>query len=292
MKILVFGSLNIDHDYHLEHIVAPKETLTVDSYEVVAGGKGLNASIALAKTKQQVYLAGVLGKNSELLVDSLNKYKVDTTFLDKQDVAAGHAIIQIDQNGENSIFVYPGSNACVRKGHVDEVLKHFSKGDFIIMQNEINNQDYIMTKAHEKGMIIFLNPSPCNKKLDTQPLEYVDYFFINEVEGFQLTNKTDSSEILQKMLDKFPNSHVILTLGSNGAYYSDNQQTLHCPAKKVSAIDTVGAGDTFMGYFIYGLTQNFNPQQCLEIATKASSITVQRKGAASSIPTIEEVNEI
>lgn len=292
MKLLVFGSLNIDHDYHVQHIARPKETLTASSYEVVAGGKGLNAAIALAKTGRHVYLAGVLGQDSQLLVDTLEEFKVDTSLLDNKDIPAGHAVIQIDENGENSIFIYPGSNAAVTEEYVDEVLSHFSENDFIIMQNEINLQSYILEQAHKKKMIIFMNPSPFNEQLDGQPLELVDYFFINEVEGNLLTARQEPEDILKAMLNKYPDAHVVLTLGSIGAYYSDKSETHFEEARKVKAIDTVGAGDTFMGYFIYGLSQQYSPKQCLEIATKASSLTVQRKGAARSIPTLEEVEKV
>lgn len=292
MKILVFGSLNIDHDYHLHHIAAPKETIVADSYEVVAGGKGLNASIALAKTGQHVWLAGMLGAGSEMLEDVLHKYNVDASLLKKTDVAAGHAIIQIDDQGENSIFIYPGSNAAITEDYIDEVLSQFDEGDYIVMQNEINLQDVIIRKAHDKCMVIFMNPSPFNEKLDSQPLELVNYFFINEVEGAAFTGITDPHEILNAMAGKFPGAHIILTLGSEGACYYDGKELCFQAARQVKAIDTVGAGDTFMGYFIYGMSQGLRPEECLSVATAASSITVQRHGAADAIPTLQEVMEV
>ena len=174
MKILVFGSLNIDHDYHLEHIAAPKETIVAKSYEIAAGGKGLNASIALAKTGQHIYLAGMLGSGSDFLLETLKKFNVDTSLLKNTDIPAGHAIIQIDDHGENSIFIYPGSNSAITEPYIDEVLEQFGEGDYIIMQNEINDQDIIMRKAHDRGMIIFMNPSPFNSALNSQPVELVD----------------------------------------------------------------------------------------------------------------------
>jgi len=292
MKILVFGSLNVDHTYHLPHINRPKETISARSYDIAAGGKGLNQAIALAKTGEHVYLAGVLGTNAELLEDTLNKFNVDISLLNRLPIPSGHAIIQIDDNSENAIFIYAGSNGAVDKEYADRVLNNFDKGDLLIMQNEINLQDYIMTEAHKRGMTILMNPSPCDEKLNDQPLELVDYFFINEVEGELLTGFSQPGEILNGMLEKYPGCHVILTLGSDGACYKDSKSFCKVAARKVKAIDTVGAGDTFMGYFIYGLVHGFDPEKCLTIATKASSITVQRKGAAQSIPTLDEVNEL
>lgn len=292
MKILVFSSLNVDYDYHMDHIARPKETLVADSFVLAAGGKGLNSSIAIAKTGEHVYLAGVMGTGAELLEKTLLENNVDISLLDRQNVPNGHAIIQIDKNGENSIFIYGGSNTCITKEYVDKVIAQFDEGDLIVMQNEINNQDYIMQKAHEKGLKILLNPSPCNDSLNDQPLELVDYFFINEVEGEILSGSPDPEKILKNMKAKYPRSNIILTLGSTGAFYYDGTDKVFCPARKVKAVDTVGAGDTFMGYFTYALSKGMTPEECMKIATKASSITVQRPGAAASIPTIEEVNAL
>ncbi len=292
MKILVFGSLNIDYDYHLDHIARPKETIVAKSYEVVPGGKGLNQSIAIAKTGEHVYLAGVMGQNAEILEETLNKYHVDLSYLQKKDIPNGHAIIQLDDSGENSIFIFGGSNQCVEKEYVDEVLSHFEKGDMISLQNEINNLPYIIEQAHEKGMVVLMNPSPCNESIRQLPLDKIDYFFVNEVEGEELTGKKEPLEMLDQFRIIYPEARIILTLGSIGAYYQNKEERLFEPAMKVNAIDTVGAGDTFMGYFISGLANDLSPQECLNLATKASSITVQRKGAAQSIPTIEEIKEI
>ena len=291
MKILVFGSTNIDHNYQMEHIARPKETITSLGYEIHPGGKGLNQAIAFAKTGQHVYLAAVVGNDSGMLLDVLEKYNVDTRYLKKINAPNGHAIIQIDKNGENSIFLYPGTNSSITHEYVDRVLNGFEKGDFIILQNEINRQDYIIEKASEKGMVILMNPSPCDESLKNLPLNKVDYFFINEVEGELLTGKKDPQDILKTMLELYPESKTILTLGSDGACYNDSTHFCQQPAFKVKAIDTVGAGDTFMGYFSYGLSQGFSPEECLLLATKASSITVTRLGAADSIPTLEEINE-
>ncbi len=291
MKILVFGSTNIDHNYQMEHIARPKETVTSRGYEIHPGGKGLNQAIAFAKTGQHVYLAAVVGNDAGMLLDVMEKYDVDTRYLKKINAPNGHAIIQIDENGENSIFLYPGTNNSITHEYVDRVLNGFEKGDFIILQNEINRQDYIIDKAYEKGMVILMNPSPCNDSLKALPLEKVSYFFINEVEGSILTGESDPEKILNRMNELYPESRVILTLGAEGSCFRYKDQYCRQAIFPVKAIDTVGAGDTFMGYFSYGLSQGMSPAECLLLATKASSITVTRKGAADSIPTLEEIKE-
>ncbi len=291
MKILVFGSLNIDHNYQLDHIVKEKETTFANEYSVASGGKGLNASIAISKSGQHVYLAGNIGNDAKVLSDTLEKYNVDTTYLNQIDQPNGHAIIQIDKNGENAIFIYGGSNQCIQREYVDDVLSHFNKGDLLIMQNEINDEAYIINKAKEKGLLVFLNPSPFNSTILTYPLEKVDYFFINEVEGEGFTGEKDPEKILDKLKELYPKAKVILTVGSNGSYYQDDKERIFQKAYKVKAIDTVGAGDTFMGYFVSGLSNNLPISDCMDLASKASSITCTRKGAAQSIPTLDEIKE-
>lgn len=288
-KYLVFGSLNVDHNYHLDHIAAPKETISAQRYTVAAGGKGLNQSIALAKTGCHVYLAGVMGSGAELLAETLAQFSVDTRFLKHVDSPNGHAVIQLDAAGQNSIIVYPGSNALVDDAYSDEVLSHFDAGDFLVLQNEISGLDHIITTAHEKGMVILMNPSPISEALFRLPLQYVDYLFINEVEGQAFTGESQAMRILAAMADQYPDAHVILTVGPQGAYYQYRHDILFRAADDAEPVDTVGAGDAFMGYFTYGLAQDYTPQQCLDIASKASAITITRPGAAASIPTIEEV---
>ena len=291
MKILVFGSTNIDHNYRMHHIARPKETVSSLNYEIHAGGKGLNQSIAFAKTGEHIYLAALVGNDAEMLMDVLRENNVDTKYIRRTDAPNGHAIIQIDDDGENSIFLYPGTNNSITEEYVDWVLNDFSKGDFIILQNEINLQEYIIDKAYEKGMVILMNPSPCDEAVKKLPLEKVSYFFINEVEGNILTGEEEPEMILYKMEELYPASKIVLTLGSDGACYKDGNHVCRQEAFKVKAVDTVGAGDTFMGYFCYGLSKGMSPEECLLLATKASSITVTRYGAADSIPTLEEINE-
>ena len=261
MKILVFSSLNVDHDYYMEHIAKPKETIFAKEYHVVAGGKGLNAAIALARSGVDVSIAANIGNDAQFLEDILKNNHVDTTYLNHVNEPNGHAIIQIDETGENSIFIYGGSNQSITMEYIDSVIPQFSKGDLLILQNEINNQVYLINKAHEHGLTILLNPSPFNDDIFTYPLEKVDYFFINEVEGNGFTGKEEPNEILDELRIKYPHTKVILTVGAQGAYYQDENSRFFQQAYKVKAVSTVGAGDTFMGYFSYGISQGLDPKE-------------------------------
>lgn len=289
MKVLSMGSCNIDYIYEVNHIVRPGETQTVNQMQMVSGGKGLNQSIALVKAGIEVYHAGLIGLDGAILKDSLMRNHVNCDYLREVEEKSGHAIIQLDRSGENCILVYPGANHCFTEAYIDEVLSQFEQGDFLVLQNEINLMDYILVKAHQLGIQIVLNPAPFNEKIQDLDLSLVSYLILNEIEGQDLSGKDDDFEILSTLWERYPNLHVILTRGAKGALYKKGTCVIEQPSFKVEAIDTTAAGDTFIGYFISGMVKGKGIANSLELAAKASSITVTRKGSSSSIPLLEEV---
>lgn len=289
MRILNFGSLNIDYTYILTHIVKPGETISSKSLQVFPGGKGLNQSIALARAGSEVYHAGCIGEDGKFLEQLCRDNGVHTEFIKTDKVRTGNAIIQVADDGQNSIILYPGSNRNIQTEDVDRVLENFGEGDILLLQNEINQMPYIMEKADRKGMKICLNPSPYDAYIEECPLENVHMFLMNEVEGFQMTGKKDEEEILETMGEKYPGAEVVLTLGEKGACYKNGRETFYTPAFKVKAIDTTAAGDTFTGFFIHAILEGQSGDQALQNAAAASAIAVSRKGASSSIPVWEEV---
>lgn len=291
MKVLVFGSLNIDFIYKLEHIVMPNETIKSTTCEVSAGGKGLNQAMAFAKTGLPVYIASNLGKNGQVLADTLSSGNVDISLLNHVDEDSGEAIIQVDENGNNAIIVCGNCNEHITEEYIESVFSHFEKGDILVIQNEINNLDLIINTAKDKGIILVFNPSPFNHVIKTLPMNKIDYLFINEVEGKQLTSYDDEKCIVEQILKEYPDMKIVLTLGERGAVYADKCEYIYEPAKKVEVVDTVGAGDTFTGYFIYGVESGKTVKESLQMAATASSIVIGRHGAGNSIPTLNEVEK-
>ena len=308
MKALNYGSLNIDFVYNVEHFVRSGETISSQNMAIFAGGKGLNQSVALAKSGIDTWHAGCIGEDGEFLADILQKSGAHTELISRLPGRNGHAIIQKQPNGQNCILLYGGSNQQNTRVQIDEVMSHFEKGDYLILQNEINEISYIMERAHEKGMIIVLNPSPMDEKIRTYPLEYVDYFLLNEIEAKDLTgfdqNLADTDQhrvqemdevssawdaLLEEVCSHFPNSKVVLTLGECGSIYKDEKQKIHQPIMKVPVVDTTAAGDTFTGFFIGSIAKGLSPENAMKIAAKASAIAVSRQGAAPSIPELGEV---
>ena len=292
MKILSFGSLNIDYNYKLDHIVAPGETISSHDLIVTCGGKGLNQSIALRKAGAKVLHAGIIGYDGDMLKKALEDAGVDTTLLKiDPDSKSGHTIIQIEEKtAQNCIIVCPGTNGMVEKDYIDEVVSHFEPGDYAVFQNEITNVDYAMKSCREKGLRVVFNPSPMTRELAASDIyQYVDDLFINEVEGEQMTGTDDPEAILQSLKESWPQCRVILTLGSKGAVILTEDGPYYQKAYPCEAVDTTGAGDTFSGYFTALSMAGKTPAEALELSCKASSLAVRKMGAAASIPLLEEV---
>lgn len=289
-KILCYGSLNLDYVYEVEHFVAPGETLASKNMKLHCGGKGLNQSIAAARAGGQVYHAGKLGSNGEPLKELLKSEGIDVRYLRSSALPNGHAIIQVDSSGQNSILLYAGSNHDQTKSEIDETLKDFSDGDYLILQNEINELPYLIETAFKKNLTVVFNPSPITKELFKYPINKISLLILNETEGKELSNKTEPEEIINALYEKF-GTDVLLTLGKDGAVYYNGCEKIYQGVYETKIVDTTAAGDTMTGYFIQMLASGKTPEQALMLASKAAAITISRAGAAPSIPTLKEVNE-
>lgn len=292
MKVLNFGSLNLDYVYQVESILIPGETQASKDRQIFCGGKGLNQSIALAKAGIPVYHAGMIGEGGEALLETCRKSGVNTEFIRRISGPCGHTVIQVDKNGQNSILLFGGSNRSITREFIDEVLQSFEEGDIILLQNEINELSYIIDRAYEKKMMIILNPSPYDSALDACDLSKVSLFLVNEIEGFQITGEKDPDRILEAVKKRYPSARIVLTLGGDGSAYQDETGVYHQDIFKVKAVDTTAAGDTFTGYFIASIIEGMPVQKGLELAAKASAIAVSRPGATASIPLRQEVMDI
>lgn len=291
MNILSFGSLNLDKVYRVPHFVGPGETLSGLSLAEHCGGKGLNQSVAMAKAGGRVWHAGCVGRaDGGPLLEMLADSGVDTSLVRQLDQPTGHAIIQVDESGQNCILLYGGANQAITTGQIDETLERFQAGDLLVLQNEINNLPYLMEAAARRGLAIVLNPSPMDEAILALPLEHVGYFLLNEVEARQLCGEDRAvEEYPQLLLERFPGSRIVLTLGSKGCIYQDACRRVEQRAYRVRAVDTTAAGDTFTGYFLAAVSQGAPVEEALERATRAAAISVSRPGAATSIPTRAEV---
>ena len=202
----------------------------------------------------------------------------------------GHAIIQVDPSGQNCILLFGGANQAVTDVQIEETLSRFGAGDFLLLQNEINGLEQLMEKAAGKGIRIAFNPSPIDGKISQLPLEKVEFFLLNEIEGAALGGGTRPEEILEGLKKRYPKAKIVLTLGKEGALYFDGEKTFFQPIFPVKAMDTTAAGDTFTGYFLEAVSRGLPGDVCLKRAAAASAIAVSRKGASPSIPDGAEVD--
>lgn len=290
MKFLVFGSFNIDKVYTLKKLPEKGETLTCEKYEIHVGGKGLNQAVSLAKSGSDVYAAGQIGSDGKFLLDFLSSSGVNTELVRKTDTFTGHAVIEVDSDGQNQMILFPGANREITSDYCDAVLENFSSGDLVLMQYETSQVEYMIEKSHEKGLLVALNPSPFVDELKNLDYSKVDYLILNESEGQSLTGEKETKAVISKLLE-ICGGAVILTLGGDGAIYADNNNYVFAPAFKVNAVDTTGAGDTFTGYFLNAFLSGAKAEDALKTASAASAIVVGKSGAAETIPEKEEVEK-
>ena len=289
MRVLNLGSMNVDYVYSVPHIIIPGETLATGGRNTFAGGKGLNQSIAMAKAGLPVYHAGITGNGGEMLVETLQQNHVDTSLIQTYDGPVGHTVIQVDKNGQNCILLFGGGNQCLTKEFIDETLSQFGSEDVLVLQNEVNLMPYIIDSAAEKGLKIVLNPSPFREEILQWNLKHIGVFFINEIEGAQIAETQAPEEILKWFAAEYPDAVVVLTLGSEGSQCLAQGEVYTQKIYPAKAVDTTAAGDTFSGFFLAQWLAGKTIPECLDLAARASSITVSREGAAGSIPTIDEV---
>lgn len=291
MKVLNYGSLNVDYVYSVHHIVQGGETISSSQLSAYCGGKGLNQSIAMARAGLDVYHAGIVGNDGDMLLAACRENGIHTDYIKQLPDKGGHTIIQVDEKGENCIILYGGTNMMQTEEYIRQVLANFGEGDYLVLQNEVNCMDLLIDVAAERGMKIVLNPSPFNEQLSGCDLGKVSLFLLNEIEGNQITGQTDPDGILQALAEKYPAASFVLTLGGDGSVFSDGKRKYKQGIFKVKAVDTTAAGDTFTGYYLAGVLSGLGEQEALRRAAMASSIAVSRAGAVPSIPQKAEVDE-
>lgn len=313
-RICVIGSINIDIVFRVRGIARPGETISSRSASRFPGGKGQNQAIALAKAWPRVSMAGLIGSSDEWLADGLAAAGVDTGLLRRlPDVATGSAFIQVDDLGQNCIVLDPGANHRFTEAGIDEALSSLEPGDLVVLQNEINLLGYVMARARERTLRCAFNPSPWDPSILDLPLGGLDYLILNEIEAAALAGASaadaaltdaaapgvaaDPEALLERLGAILPACTIVLTLGADGAAAREPPSHDGKPARivrvsgrRVRAVDTTAAGDTFTGFFLAGITAGLDVRAALDRANLAASISVTRHGAAISIPTSAEVD--
>ena len=287
MKILNIGSINKDFFYSVNNFVKPGETISSNNYDIKIGGKGLNQSVGIAKAGKKIYHAGIINKEDTFIIDKLNKWSVNCENILLSNKTTGHAIIQVDKNGENSIIIHGGANHNLNSKLLNSILSKFRSGDILLIQNEVNCIKEIINNAHKRNMKIVFNPAPYHKEILSYDLNKISILILNQTEGKNLSGENNTKNILKVLNRKFKNTEIILTLGEKGCIYSFRDEFIKVKSHKVDTVDTTGAGDTFIGYYVASIANKMTIKDSLSRASRAAAITTTKLGGAESIPKID-----
>lgn len=288
MAIYNLGSINADLFYRVPHLPQAGETLAASSMLRGLGGKGANMSVAAARAAGRAIHIGAVGSGGKWAVDRLLEYGVDTRHISiLEDVPTGHAIINVDDQGENAIVLLPGANHEITESAIGAALSEASPGDTLLIQNETNNQAFAAQIAQSLGVFVAYAAAPFDAESVQAVLPYLDFLILNTVEAAQFEQATGQSpeDLNEKM--------VIVTRGSQGCSFYENRSgnIRHFPALPVTPVDTTGAGDTFTGYVLAALDRGFPMPQAISLATRAAALMVTRHGTADVIPDLKDVQD-
>jgi len=291
-KLVNLGSMCIDHVYGVPNISASGETVASTSYQVFPGGKGLNQSLAAAKAGARVMHAGCLGEDGQWLAAELARAGVDTSMVRSVDGASGHAVIQVNPAGENAIVIAGGANRLITADDITATLGMLAAGDWLLLQNEINDVDVVMRRAAEASAQVALNLAPVDGREADYDFDQIDLLIVNEVEAAAAAGVAEPAAALETLTARYPRLQVVLTLGADGLRFGCGEVRAELEAFAVDAVDETAAGDAFVGYYMAALLEGRETDQALRIASAAGALAVTRAGAASSVPRRAEVLEL
>jgi ribokinase len=296
-KIFVIGSSNTDMVIKSDKLPAPGETVIGGVFLMNAGGKGANQAVSAAKLGAKVIFVSKVGNDifGKQAVEGFKNLGINTDFVfTDSENPSGVALILVDGQGENSISVASGANGNLQIEEVQQAIDQVQAGDTVLLQLEIPLQTVIETikKCAEKGAKVILNPAPA-QKLDESYFKYLSMITPNETEAEILTGikVTELETAKQASLDLHSKGilEVIITMGSKGAFYSNEHKQILIPSPKVSAIDSTAAGDVFNGALCVAISEGQAIEEAIVFACKAASISVTRMGAQASAPTRNEL---
>lgn len=296
-KIVVIGSLNYDIILKSSRLPERGETMPVNNASFSAGGKGANQAVQAAKLGVPAYLVGCVGEDAQgaYLLQTASTYGVNTERVSMvSDVSSGMGVISALDDGSVFASIVRGANYAVTKEHIDAAEPLLREAAIVILQMEIPAEinAYAIQKAKACGCKVILNAAPA-MEMPERYLQMCDIIVVNEVEAaFYLKTELSSIDEAEKGAAKLAGSYdadIIITLGKAGAVVSDDGNITFLPAKEVEAIETTGAGDSFIGGVGYALMEGMSLTDACKFATACSAITVCRLGAQDSMPVLKEV---
>lgn len=283
MAIYNLGSINADYFYTVPHLPMPGETLAATGFARGLGGKGANQSIAAAQGGARVTHIGAVGPDGDWAIAELAAKGVGTTHIARLEMPTGHAIITIAPDGENAIVIYSSANIAQTEAQISAALDEAAEGDFCLLQNETNLAPFTARTAKDRGLRVVYSAAPFDASHAGEMLPFVDILVVNEVEAKQL------SDTLGVRPERLPVEAVLVTRGAEGAIWRSGGRDVAVAAFAVTPVDTTGAGDTYLGFFVAGLDLGMDVRDAMVFAAAGAAIQVTRNGTADAIPSLVEV---
>lgn len=284
MTVYCLGSINIDKVYRLPHLLRAGETLSATGYRQGLGGKGVNQSIAALRAGSEVVHIGAIGLGDTWTEGELTRHGVAMGAISRVAEATGHAIVAVDDAGENQIIIYAGANAAQSPEMINFTLSGARPGDSLLVQNETSHQVEAAQRARARGLSVFYSAAPFALEPLRAILPHATHLLMNAGEAAALVAATGTA------LADLPVEAVIVTRGAQGAeWICARAESLFVPSFAVTALDTTGAGDCFSGSLAASLDQGLPPAQAMRYAAAAAALEVMRPGAADAMPPRVEV---
>lgn len=298
-KLVNLGSLCIDHVYRVADLAGPGATVSSLSHQIFPGGKGLNQSLAAARAGAEVIHVGCVGEDGGLLLDVLREAGVDTGRVRTlRDEHSGHAVIQVNDAGENAIVIAGGANRKVSPDDVTAAVECLDPGDWLLLQNEINDLPAALRAAADRAAHIAFNVAPVDGRERDYDLSCVSLLIVNELEARALVPEQvaaqDDGQVADFLAAAHPAATVVLTAGRAGLTWAGNgtDAVQRLPAFPVTAVDETAAGDAFIGYLLAGVLAGETLECSLRQAAAAGALAVTVAGAGASIPARDAVLEM
>ncbi len=295
--IIVFGSNVLDLFFHTPDLPPRDQARFLDTHDEAPGGKGANQAVAAAKAGAKVYFSGALGKggHGRQMFDNLNECGVDASGIKFIDGPSGLATIFVDkEDGTHRIIVSQGANLKARQEWIPDHL--LNKQCTVLVQGElpIGETEKLLERAKKLGARTVMNFAPATANLSADALHNLDIIVLNEYEADAVAKQqgmdSKDKEAFAQLLYKKFNLTTIVTLGPDGALCVSDEGLYKVPSLKIKAVDTVGAGDAFVGYLTASLDKGLPLSEALRYAAVAGSLACTRVGAQTAVPAADEVS--